>query len=128
MKYWQLEKYIGIGPSAHSDFHEKRTACPADIQAFVTADVQKNVLVEENIDRFEEYLMLALRLSDGVDNDELARRGGRDTAESIFAEARQLEKHGLVKFHGGGFSLTDEGFLLSNSIIVHLLDCRKCTK
>lgn len=128
MKYWQLEKYIGIGPSAHSDFHEKRTACPADIQQFVTADVQKNVLIEEDIDRFEEYLMLALRLSDGADFNELARRGGRDTAESIFNEAHELEKHGLVKFHGGGFSLTDEGFLLSNSIIVHLLDCRKCTK
>ena len=54
--------------------------------------------------------------------------GSVEKNESIFAEARQLEKHGLVKFHGGGFSLTDEGFLPSNSIIVHLLDCRKCTK
>ena len=40
--------------------------------------------------------MLALRLSDGVDNDELARRGGRDTAERIFAEARQLPKDRLI--------------------------------
>lgn len=123
MKYWTLEPYIGIGPAAHSDYKGRRTACPKNIVEFINADVQKNVLLESDIDRLEEYVMLSLRISEGITRERLTELGGRSLAEGIFGRARTLEKNGLARISDGRISLTDEGFLLSNSIIVHLLDC-----
>lgn len=127
MKYWTLEQYIGIGPAAHSDFKGRRTACPKNVVEFINADVQKNVQLENDIDRLEEYVMLSLRISEGITRERLSELGGNALADAIFDRARVLEKNGLARISEGRISLTDEGFLLSNSIIVHFLDCLNCT-
>jgi oxygen-independent coproporphyrinogen-3 oxidase len=123
MKYWTLEPYIGIGPAAHSDYGGKRTACPKNLDGFICSDLQENVPIEEDIDRLEEYVMLSLRTSDGISFDRLSRLGGEDFAKRLFARSHALEKNGLLVSENGRIHLTDKGFLLSNSIIVHLLDC-----
>jgi coproporphyrinogen III oxidase-like Fe-S oxidoreductase len=67
--------------------------------------------------------MLSLRISDGLSFDRLAKLGGADFAQRLFGKAQKLEKNGLLKIENGCIHLSDEGFLLSNSIIVHLMDC-----
>lgn len=123
MKYWTLEEYIGIGPAAHSDFGGSRYSCPRDFSGFINSRVQKNVLEDERPDRFSEYVMLSLRLSEGIAYDKLEALGSREAADAVFRRAIPLVKNGLVICSDGTLRLTDNGFLLSNSIIVHLLDC-----
>ncbi len=121
MKYWTLEPYIGIGASAHSDFGGKRFFCPPDLRGFIAADLQPTELEDAAPDRAEEYIMLAIRTSDGIGQARLVELAGESLAEDVFERAKALAERGLAKVNGERITLTDEGFLLSNSIILHLL-------
>ena len=119
LKYWTGESYIGLGASAHSFFGGKRYACPNDVNAFVSADVQQNTVTDESPDALEEYLMLGLRLTKGVSLERLQKLGADIGALS--QKVALFSQHGLMQSAGGRFSLTPKGFLLSNSIISELL-------
>ena len=121
-KYWDLSEYIGLGPGAHSLFDGRRFAFPRDITAFI--DGTAAVRNEEEVPDFErqnEYLMLRLRTSDGVDLRDLEKRYHVDLApyEAVF---RALAKPGLTEQNGTRWHLTDAGFLVSNSIINMITD------
>lgn len=127
LKYWKLQPYIGIGPAAHSDFEGKRTACKPELSEFLKSKVQKNVLIEENIDRAEELVMLSLRLSDGLSLGKLEKMKGEDFVNGMKKRALALEARGLLNIEEtekiGKITLTERGFLVSNAVIVYLLDC-----
>ncbi|MGN0634217.1 MAG: radical SAM family heme chaperone HemW [Oscillospiraceae bacterium] len=123
MKYWTLSPYIGIGPSAHSDYKGKRYECPRDIEDFINSTVQKNVLTDPEPDRLEEYIMLSLRTSDGIEKSRLVGLSDTAFADRVFKKAAELVRNGLAVIDNGRLRLTDRGFLLSNSVIVYLLDC-----
>ena len=121
MKYWTLDPYIGIGAGAHSDFGGRRYSCPKDISAFISAELQPTEY-DDPPDRAEEYVMLSLRLSDGIDLKRLnSLPGGGRYAERIGKQAPVMVEHGLMRPTDRGFALTDEGFLRSNGVIVQML-------
>lgn len=128
MKYWQLEPYIGIGPSAHSDFGGQRFYCPSDLDDFLTSDVQKIVQEDTCPDRLSEYLMLGLRIADGIDRGRLAQLGGEKSADAVFSRAGKLAGEGLIRLSLDNISLTDKGALVSNAVILYLSDSLNCTK
>lgn len=113
IKYWNCDEYLGIGPAAHSFINGRRFYYPRDFESFING-----VAVEDDGSggEAEEYLMLRLRLSDGVRYDEYKARFG-EIPKEIIKKAESLEKLGLIKLEDGGFSLTDEGFLVSNAVI-----------
>lgn len=121
-RYWDLSEYIGLGPGAHSLFDGRRFAFPRDITAFI--DGTSAVRNEEEVPDFErqnEYLMVRLRTSDGVELRDLEERYHVDPApyEAVF---RALAKPGLTEKSGTRWHLTDAGFLVSNSIINMITD------
>ena len=121
-RYWDLSEYIGLGPGAHSLFGGRRFEFPRDITAFI--DGTSAVRNEEEVPDFErqnEYLMLRLRTSDGVDLRDLEERYHIDPApyEAVF---RALAKPGLTEQNGTRWHLTEAGFLVSNSIINMITD------
>ena len=121
-RYWDLSEYIGLGPGAHSLFGGRRFAFPRDIAAFI--DGTAAVRNEEEVPDFErqnEYLMVRLRTSDGVDLRDLEERYHVDPApyEAVF---RALAKPGLTEQNGTRWHLTEAGFLVSNSIINMITD------
>ena len=59
---------------------------------------------------------MGLRLKEGIS---LEGRSGQFINKINF-----YEKCGLGEIYDGRFSLTPRGFLLSNSVIIELLDCR----
>ncbi len=121
MKYWTLTPYIGIGAGAYSDFGGARYSCPRDIEAFISAETQPCVY-DDPPDRAEEYVMLSLRLSDGLDLARLREYpGGEMYARAAEKQAPAMIEHGLMIPTAAGFVLTDEGFLKSNAVIAGLL-------
>ena len=66
-----------------------------------------------------EYVMLSLRLAEGLDTARLAGHGGN--AAALLRRAAPLEKAGYLTVTEGRVALTGRGFLLSNSIIGALL-------
>lgn len=118
LKYWHCEEYIGIGPSAHSFFGGKRFYYPRSFESFLKGE---KAIYDGDGGSKEEYIMLALRLSEGLKGDRYKERFGEGLPESIFLKAEKFRKAGLLNIDGDTIRLTPKGFLLSNMIIGELL-------
>lgn len=118
LKYWHDEQYLGFGPSAHSFFRGRRFFYPRSLK-----DYEAGVCPTSDGEGgdAEEYLMLGLRLSEGISFEKYEKRFGQPLPEKTLKTARELEKHGLMIVTEKGFSLTRQGFLLSNEIISRLI-------
>ena len=119
LKYWQCEEYLGIGAAAHSFVDGKRFYYERSIADFV--DGKPPVDDGEGGDE-EEYIMLTLRLKNGLNFAEFETRFGKSIPDSIINEAKSLERHNLVTVDSKKIALTKPGFLLSNSVICRLLE------
>ncbi len=123
LKYWRCEEYLGIGPAAHSFYEGERFYFPRDLNAFVQAEDIWSLKEQDGKggDIFE-YLMLRLRLKEGVNLSQIKKLFGVEIDELLQC-AKKLQKHGLVCVDGEHIFLTPKGFLVSNSVIVELLEC-----
>lgn len=118
--YWQLGEYLGIGPGAASYHEGRRFRFREDMTQFLAEeDVWRLPLDDGPGGDWEEALMLSLRLAEGL-TPVLAARYGQDYA-ALLRRAEPLQKAGLLRADEERIALTDQGFLLSNSIIVALL-------
>ena len=125
-KYWDSIPYLGIGPAAHSFWNGKRFSIPRNWKAFAQAHTLAELMQPEGEGGDgEEYLMLRLRLTQGVQAAALAQRHPEISWEQLCRRAKPYEKAGLLRMDpdpGQGFvSLTPSGFLVSNSLIAHLI-------
>lgn len=123
-RYWDLSEYLGLGPSAHSLLRGRRFAYGRSVEDFVRGVPPA---AEEDVEGFSpalEYLMLALRTSDGVSPEEFEARFGRPFAPFARVLAR-YEKPGLAKRQAGRWRLTEPGFLVSNPILTDVLSAEE---
>ncbi len=117
LKYWRREDYLGFGPAAHSFFGGIRFAHSRDIEGYLRGESiiesSDTVAGEEAMD---EYVMLGMRLSCGIDITEF---------EQLF-KVRFEERYGRVfrRFSPEYVSIderfcrfTDKGMLVSNYIL-----------
>ena len=126
LKYWNGGEYLGFGPDASSDFAGKRFSMVRDIRAYIKGVNNGGQVLRESQqiqdrERAGEYLMLRLRTTAGIDRNEYEKRYllSFEPLEKILELACQ---HHLAQHNGsGGYRLTPEGFLVSNSILSDLL-------
>ena len=118
LKYWTMQEYLGFGPGAHSDFGGRRFAYARDLNAYIKGEehLSESACPAER-EREEERVMLALRTARGLDLSAL-REDTRD-AEAVLEECA---RHGLSKKENGRWRLTPQGFLVSNAVIVRVLE------
>ena len=114
LKYWTGEPYLGIGAGSHSCFDGKRFCVPKDVQAFIEAAKQPVVILDEHPLVREERLMLALRLTDGVEEQLLS--------DAALRRIPLLERAGYIRSSGERIALTPEGFAVSNAVIAQLIE------
>lgn len=126
LKYWNTDEYLGIGPSAHSMVNNKRFYYPNSINNFIELSNQNNsdnIVQDGEGNTLEEYCMLRLRLSDGLDLNIAKQKGLSDIQElEIISKAKELKKYGLCNIENNKIYLTQNGFLISNSCIIKLLE------
>jgi oxygen-independent coproporphyrinogen-3 oxidase len=118
LKYWQCDEYIGIGAAAHSFFEEQRFYYERDILSFINGATPIN---DGDGGDFEEYCMLGLRLTKGLQEHalkELYNKGFEAFEDTIL---HKLINAGLIIIENGSLRLTRNGFLVSNLVIGELL-------
>lgn len=120
LKYWNCEEYLGIGPSAHSFLSDERFYYPRNSRAFLRGEPP--ISDGTGGDR-EEYIMLRLRLKEGLVFKKYRERFSEELPEGVKKAALPLNGAGLLNITPDGIALTDRGMLLSNSIITNLLEC-----
>ena len=122
LRYWHGEEYLGFGVAAYSFFEGKRFGNSRDLSAFLRGEdiVEECVSLTER-DELNEYLMLRLRLCEGIDERELFARFGVRLSE-IAPSLENWIFHGFLQRSNGRISFTDRGFFVSNAILSELLD------
>lgn len=117
LKYWDCCEYLGIGPGAHSFINGRRMYYERNIDKFLdNMDVKDDGVGGDK----EEYLMLRLRLNEGIKNKLWQDRFNENIPKEYLQRALQLSKNGLVNINDNGFSLTSKGMLVSNSVISYI--------
>ena len=131
LRYWHSEEYLGFGPGAHSYFAARRFGIVKDTAQYIEImkgkpkQLPADMLSEnEHIDRrgaLTEYIMLRLRLCEGIDPADFKARFGGDF-EAVFGKKCELYiKHGFMKHENGRYALTPKGMFVSNTILASLL-------
>ncbi len=121
LRYWQMQEYLGFGPGAHSDFGGERFARARSLEWYLcgaSPDSERSAPLAR--ERTEELVMLSLRTAQGLSLDALARRGLDTTALLPFFRRCAAEE--LARLTQERFSLTPRGFLVSNAVIVQVLE------
>ena len=119
---WQCRDYLGLGVAAHSCLGGVRFGQSRDLDGFLRGeDITEFSETLTPADREAEYIMLSLRLSDGIDETEFARRFGHDFRETYGARCAPFIAGGFMSREGSRTRLTESGFPVSNAILAEIL-------
>ena len=119
---WQCHDYLGLGVAAHSCLDGVRFGQSRDLEAFLRGeDITEFREVLTPADREAEYIMLALRLSDGISEAEFTTRFGRDFWHIYGVSCIPYMDGGFLSREGGRIFLTERGFPVSNTILADLI-------
>jgi len=125
--YWQYGDYAGIGPGAHGrltiDGQRYATETPlapagwlAQVQKTGSGEGAREALTSS--DQFTEFLLMGLRLSDGVDR----RRFSDQWNERLLFNINSLVDIAMLDVAGNNLRVTQEGRPILNAVLRQLLD------
>ncbi len=121
--YWSQGEYIGLGPGAYSYLGARRFYLPRDLELYCKCEdfdsfsVTEEILSKEDSDR--EFIMLSLRLTQGIALDELKKRTPR--LEIFMSRAENFINAGFMEITKDRLHFTPNGFNISNYILSELL-------
>lgn len=122
LRYWQLEDYIGFGVAAHSCVDGVRFGNSRDINAFLEGkDITEERYEVSSEEHVREYVMLGLRLADGLDMDEYQLLTKR-SFKVDFPRTDEFARMGFLKEVNGRIAFTTEGVFVSNAILSDMLN------
>ncbi len=126
LKYWNLDDYMGFGPGAHSCVGNLRYSYVRDLKQYITGVFKNLSIVDEykNIDPLEravEYVMLAMRTSQGISENDYRVRCQCDW-RPIEKTLRAFKSKGWAEQTGDRWHFTVPGFLISNQLIGIMLE------
>jgi len=121
LKYWNQEEYLGFGPSAHSFLDNKRFSNPADISLYCDNAEQNifNRTTQEILDDealIFEYIMLKLRLTDGLDLNKFKEKFNVDFYDKYEKQITYLLSNNLIEYCKNNIKLTNRGMDISNYV------------
>jgi oxygen-independent coproporphyrinogen-3 oxidase len=120
--YWNMDDYLGFGPAAHSLVGHIRTGHSRDLAAYLAGQdtSEPEEMLDEKTAR-DEYVMLRLRLADGVDKTEFFARFGQDFDAVYAKSAAPFVSAGLLSDTAERMAFTDKGFDVSNTVLSEML-------
>lgn len=126
LAYWSDEPYLGYGAGAHSYFGGRRFWNESEPSRYVglITEAGSAETGADSIDPVrggQDYLMLGLRVTDGVDLRREQARYGLDVAALCASEIAELEGLGLLATGQGRLRLTRRGRLVANEVLLRLL-------
>ena len=124
--YWRYGEYAGVGPGAHSRLAdgENRRALIAEKHPETWRKLvqdQGHGIISDSVvppvDQASEYLLMGLRIAEGIDMDRYAALAGREIDSFKLAGMKSM---GLIKRHGQRLMATADGRKLLNAVIAEL--------
>jgi oxygen-independent coproporphyrinogen-3 oxidase len=122
LKYWANGSWLGFGCGAHSTRKGVRWKNVSGTEDYVSAVAARAPLrVDERrlsrTEQLEEALFTGLRLTDGIDIDEIGTRYGSEVWPTFSAGLTPFLNEGLLIYDGGRLRLTRRGMLMANEVM-----------
>ena len=121
--YWRYGDYAGIGPGAHGRLTldgirtaTDQTRMPAPWLSGHNRERQETL---SGPDQAVEFLMMGLRLADGIDPKRYQKLAGKPLPAARIADLTEM---GLLQSMEQRISVTDQGFTLLNGVLRTLLE------
>jgi oxygen-independent coproporphyrinogen-3 oxidase len=126
-QYWNGGPYIGFGVGAHSFDGQKRWWNVKSLDAYhERAAVGASPVAEsETLDaqqRLEEFVMLQLRLAEGLDLEQISSMLLPEARLQAFQRTAKALPDGLLDISENRLRLTRKGFLVADRIILELVN------
>lgn len=123
--YWQFIPYLGVGPSAHSFDGLSRQWNISNNQLYMNRVKSGSGFFEiEHLtakDHYNDYVMVALRTSEGINLDYLMQKFGKSTIDFCMSVSKKFIENDAMKLKQNFLCLTDTGKNISNLIIMELM-------
>ncbi len=124
--YWRYGDYVGIGPGAHGritvDGQRRATEAFANPERWLTGvsgdGAEKRAVVLAGPDQATEYLLMGLRISEGINLARYERLAGHPPDHENIAHLVEI---GMAEQDNGYLRATREGRAVLNSVIRELL-------
>lgn len=122
--YWKGEKYLGLGPSAHSYNGTERRWNIANnnqyIQSINEGSPKRESETLTAAQQLNEYIMISLRTLEGLDINEVEKNWGPEEVNRVKSSAEKFICQDLIRINGAHLQLTDEGMLKADGIAAAL--------
>ncbi len=118
--YWSGQAYLGVGASAHSyDGRTVRRWNAQSLQEYIqNAEYQSETLSADDL--YNEYIMTALRTSDGVSLAQIEARFGPRRAQDFQSRAAKFIAAGILLCEGKRYFIPSSKMLVSDDVICSL--------
>jgi oxygen-independent coproporphyrinogen-3 oxidase len=118
--YWKGIPYLGLGPSAHSYNMSTRQWNISNNQLYIQSIQEGNVPFEievlEEATRYNEFMMISLRLLEGVDMEKVNAVFGAAYFKHTQKIMEALQKEGKLIYTDKGFAIAKQARFLADGI------------
>ena len=118
--YWRGVEYLGIGAGAHSFSGNNRTWCTSTAKQYAEGEF---LYEDESLtadDQLNEYIMVSLRTSRGIDLQHIADNFGTRRREEIERGLQRWLDSGIMQRKEDNVFVLSEHFLISDAVIESL--------
>jgi oxygen-independent coproporphyrinogen III oxidase len=122
--YWSGKHYLGLGPAAHS-FNGTSRQWNISNNNLYLASIQQNTIPFEieqltAIQQLNEYIMTALRTSEGIDLEKIKDIGGEIALNKLITDAEKYLRSLSIEQNENHLTLTREGKFFADGIAADL--------
>lgn len=118
--YWKQQKYLGLGPSAHSFDLDSRQWNVANLQQYIQSINAGNIPFEKEIltasQKYNEYIMTGLRTIWGVNLKEVKLKFGEELLSYLNKNSRKYITDKTMELKDNALILTEKGKFLADGI------------
>jgi oxygen-independent coproporphyrinogen-3 oxidase len=122
--YWFGEKYLGVGPSAHSFDGKSRQWNVSNLKSYISAienneiDFDKEILNPDQ--KYNEYVMTALRTMWGIDLYKVKNKFGEKYHAHLLLEAKPFIERQKIQLLLNKITLTEKGKFFADGVAAGL--------
>ena len=116
--YWRCGEYIGCGAAAHSYYQNVRFCHTSDLKSYISCPTKREEETKlSRADKMSEFMMLGLRMAQGVSKNEFFKRFGVSLDDQFGDIVKKYEACGLLLTDGDRVAFTEQGVYVSNTVL-----------